>query len=156
MQKTAYEVRISDWSSDVCSSDLWDQSSARPLPLQEEGAMMPLKRVLPALILVVGLAACTESKPPAPPTEQQIHSSDSAVATGEMGRHPYRCSDGEPLFVDYKDNGLQIDLRRPSGAVPMTLPAPAQSEEPTSELQSLMRISYAVFCLKKKKKNTEL
>src|SRR3546814_8288019 len=82
----------------------WDQSSARPLPLQEEGAMMPLKRVLPALILVVGLAACTESKPPAPPTEQQIHSSDSAVATGEMGRHPYRCSDGEPLFVDYKDN----------------------------------------------------
>jgi hypothetical protein len=31
-----------------------------------------------------------------------------------MGRHPYRCSDGEPLFVDYKDNGLQIDLRRSS------------------------------------------
>src|SRR3546814_1307882 len=126
--------------------------------------MMPLKRVLPALILVVGLAACTESKPPAPPTEQQIHSSDSAVATGEMGRHPYRCSDGEPLFVDYKDNGLQIDLRRSSSAVPMTLTAPAQglpyvgetatatrSEEHTSALQSLMRISYAVFCLKKKK-----
>ncbi|WP_258048379.1 MliC family protein, partial [Sphingomonas citri] len=77
-------------------------------------------------ILVVGLAACTEGKPPAPPTEQQIHSSDSAVATGEMGRHPYRCSDGEPLFVDYKDNGLQIDLRRSSSAVPITLTAPAQ------------------------------
>src|SRR3546814_2454681 len=30
-----------------------------------------------------------------------------------------------------------------------------RSEEHTSELQSLMRISYAVFCLKKKKKNTE-
>ena len=88
--------------------------------------MTPLKRVLPALILVIGLAACTESKPPAPPTEQQIHSSDSAVATGEMGRHPYRCSDGEPLFVDYKDNGLQIDFRRSSSAVPMTLTAPAQ------------------------------
>src|SRR3546814_2034714 len=29
-----------------------------------------------------------------------------------------------------------------------------RSEEHTSELQSLMRISYAVFCLKKKKKNT--
>src|SRR3546814_2973618 len=29
--------------------------------------------------------------------------------------------------------------------------APARSEEHTSELQSLMRISYAVFCLKKKK-----
>src|SRR3546814_3735698 len=31
-------------------------------------------------------------------------------------------------------------------------PAPGRSEEHTSELQSLMRISYAVFCLKKKKK----
>src|SRR3546814_1396687 len=31
---------------------------------------------------------------------------------------------------------------------------PARSEEHTSELQSLMRISYAVFCLKKKKRNT--
>src|SRR3546814_10389434 len=86
--------------------------------------MMPLKRVLPALILVVGLAACTESKPPAPPTEQQIHSSDSAVATGEMGRPPYRCSDGEPLFVDYKDNGLTSEWRRSSRAVPMTTTVP--------------------------------
>src|SRR3546814_2193422 len=33
--------------------------------------------------------------------------------------------------------------------------APARSEEHTSELQSLMRISYAVFCLKKKKKKTK-
>src|SRR3546814_3725472 len=33
--------------------------------------------------------------------------------------------------------------------------SPTRSEEHTSELQSLMRISYAVFCLKKKKKNKE-
>src|SRR3546814_10876756 len=33
---------------------------------------------------------------------------------------------------------------------------PARSEEHTSELQSLMRISYAVFCLKKKNKNKKL
>src|SRR3546814_2260697 len=33
-------------------------------------------------------------------------------------------------------------------------PAPPRSEEHTSELQSLMRISYAVFCLKKKKTST--
>src|SRR3546814_7813631 len=32
---------------------------------------------------------------------------------------------------------------------------PSRSEEHTSELQSLMRISYAVFCLKKKKKKTK-
>src|SRR3546814_8134729 len=35
-------------------------------------------------------------------------------------------------------------------------PALARSEEHTSELQSLMRISYAVFCLKKKKKNQHM
>src|SRR3546814_3364373 len=34
------------------------------------------------------------------------------------------------------------------------LPRPERSEEHTSELQSLMRISYAVFCLKKKNKQT--
>src|SRR3546814_4708950 len=33
---------------------------------------------------------------------------------------------------------------------------PSRSEEHTSELQSLMRISYAVFCLKKKKKNKKI
>lgn len=88
--------------------------------------MMNWKRALSALVFVGGLVACSESKPPAPPTEQQIHSSDSAVATGEMGRHPYRCSDGEPLFVDYKDSGLQIDLRRSNSGPPMTLTAPAQ------------------------------
>src|SRR3546814_6419763 len=40
--------------------------------------------------------------------------------------------------------------------VPIILPAPgARSEEHTSELQSLMRISYAVFCLKKKKQHSK-
>src|SRR3546814_9180872 len=42
-------------------------------------------------------------------------------------------------------------LRRPGLAV---IDHVMRSEEHTSELQSLMRISYAVFCLKKKKKNT--
>src|SRR3546814_2904780 len=37
---------------------------------------------------------------------------------------------------------------------PMSRTGAYRSEEHTSELQSLMRISYAVFCLKKKKKNT--
>src|SRR3546814_3413171 len=40
---------------------------------------------------------------------------------------------------------------RSGSCVPAVPPAPARSEEHTSELQSLMRISYAVFCLKKKK-----
>src|SRR3546814_7551490 len=52
-------------------------------------------------------------------------------------------------------------LRARARGGPPVLPAPARgraplrSEEHTSELQSLMRISYAVFCLKKKKKQTD-
>src|SRR3546814_9189980 len=45
--------------------------------------------------------------------------------------------------------------RRPDGQRPVAGPGGDRSEEHTSELQSLMRISYAVFCLKKKKKNTD-
>src|SRR3546814_5195034 len=43
-----------------------------------------------------------------------------------------------------------IELKR-TGEVQGVIPHGARSEEHTSELQSLMRISYAVFCLKKKK-----
>src|SRR3546814_6556655 len=39
---------------------------------------------------------------------------------------------------------------------PVNIASPYRSEEHTSELQSLMRISYAVFCLKKKHQNQEI
>src|SRR3546814_3104816 len=42
---------------------------------------------------------------------------------------------------------------RPSVSTACSISSRRRSEEHTSELQSLMRISYAVFCLKKKKKN---
>src|SRR3546814_9445799 len=47
--------------------------------------------------------------------------------------------------VDQKTKQKKLIFSRPAG----------RSEEHTSELQSLMRISYAVFCLKKKKKNIQ-
>src|SRR3546814_10251285 len=54
------------------------------------------------------------------------------------------------------DRGLSITApsltSRRSTALPANIPIELRSEEHTSELQSLMRISYAVFCLKKKKK----
>src|SRR3546814_1560391 len=43
------------------------------------------------------------------------------------------------------------EIRAPAGGCTIIMPARQRSEEHTSELQSLMRISYAVFCLKKKK-----
>src|SRR3546814_10864063 len=60
---------------------------------------------------------------------------------------------GEPQHVAGERRGSETQLE-----VRGILDAPPRSEEHTSELQSLMRISYAVFCLKKKntvKSNTE-
>src|SRR3546814_8547192 len=48
----------------------------------------------------------------------------------------------------------EVTVIQSSSAMPCRAPVP-KSEEHTSELQSLMRISYAVFCLKKKKNNEE-
>src|SRR3546814_1680794 len=57
--------------------------------------------------------------------------------------------------VESIDAGMKLGANHPMG--PLTLAdfvgLDTRSEEHTSELQSLMRISYAVFCLKKKKKN---
>src|SRR3546814_1057438 len=50
---------------------------------------------------------------------------------------------------------LTFTLTAAIGALSGMLIAPVRSEEHTSELQSLMRISYAVFCLKKKKQNNQ-
>src|SRR3546814_8723461 len=55
-----------------------------------------------------------------------------------------------------RDDGATMPARRFAGAVQARqLGRLVRSEEHTSELQSLMRISYAVFCLKKKKNETK-
>src|SRR3546814_6487353 len=73
-QKTAYEMRISDWSSDVCSSDLHAFSSVTPssrgvrIPVHDQGSLeidLPSKlddngrRALP-VVLEIGRASCRE------------------------------------------------------------------------------------------------
>src|SRR3546814_9184891 len=67
---------------------------------------------------------------------------------------------GQPLVALLEDKGKTIGcftaMRGKRLGLPVLgSPIPGRSEEHTSELQSLMRISYAVFCLKKKKKETE-
>src|SRR3546814_1786772 len=51
------------------------------------------------------------------------------------------------------DDGIELVILPMPGEI-VELGKEIRSEEHTSELQSLMRISYAVFCLKKKKRNT--
>src|SRR3546814_10899734 len=76
------------------------------------------------------------------------------TAAVELARRGYR-----PRIVDRNDgptplskavgiSARSLELLEPSGAT-------GRSEEHTSELQSLMRISYAVFCLKTKKKKQQ-
>src|SRR3546814_6545070 len=65
-------------------------------------------------------------------------------------RHP--CADRLRIGMVFQK--FAADLRSPRRKGTMVRSCTCRSEEHTSELQSLMRISYAVFCLKKKKKQT--
>src|SRR3546814_5361470 len=105
-QKTAYEMRISDWSSDVCSSDL---------PSRERDCSRANTR-----------------------RARQRRKGDDMTMTRDFKETVKERAGRDPAFAKaLLDEAATLFLNR--------------SEEHTSELQSLMRISYAVFCLKKKK-----
>jgi hypothetical protein len=72
------------------------------------------------------LTGCSEKPQPGPPTEQEIHAADHGEAGGSLGRHPYRCEDRKPLFVDFRDKGLQVELRDAPDTSPLVLTAPTQ------------------------------
>src|SRR3546814_5469963 len=104
-------MRISDWSSDVCSSDL-DRCQLHADP-HFAGAARP--------------RGCRRRR-----VRWSDHRTD----------REWRCACWSPA----------IALGPLSEEPGRSHPDPVRSEEHTSELQSLMRISYAVFCLKKKNK----
>src|SRR3546814_9402098 len=60
-------------------------------------------------------------------------------------------TDEPPATMDWPSTSMTVRLDASVPSTSLSL-ASTRSEEHTSELQSLMRISYAVFCLKKKKK----
>src|SRR3546814_7354923 len=111
-QKTAYEMRISDWSSDVCSSDLLQH-----LRHHAAGAHQ------------------------APDMLDRLDAAELHEAGAGDGVDRLTCRVGNQVQM--------VAGHHPASARREVC---ARSEEHTSELQSLMRISYAVFCLKKKKK----
>src|SRR3546814_2857654 len=109
-------MRISDWSSDVCSSDLvFGRRSRRAL-----GRVASAGRHHRAVWLQQPAVPCVDCLP----------RQSRGVDAGYFGRKP------DPWDAGAADGGIPVITGR--------------SEEHTSELQSLMRISYAVFCLKKK------
>src|SRR3546814_1761089 len=127
-------MRSSDWSSDVCSSDLW--------PIQARSA-----RETGSL-----------SRPAAPSDRQGILRALDRHGDRAPGDKIDPCrnlvdrnANGDTLGeADPTEGGVDIGEKAPRSGGPLAV-VDTRSEEHTSELQSLMRISYAVFCLKKKK-----
>src|SRR3546814_3154893 len=81
------------------------------------------------------------------------------ITAAKPAAKPFNLSDGQGLFLTVQPNGSKIwklSFRHlgKQKTLHLGLWPDVRSEEHTSELQSLMRISYAVFCLKKKKQTT--
>lgn len=72
------------------------------------------------------LLGCSEQPKPGPPTEQELHSTDIGTPGRVKGRHLFSCRDGGELLVDFKDQGLFLDIREREGDPPVTLTAPSQ------------------------------
>src|SRR3546814_5328638 len=72
------------------------------------------------------------------------------TALEELGREASLALDGERVPMDRRSHVYSVDLRYQGQNYEINIALSQRSDEHTSELQSLMRISYAVFCLKKK------
>src|SRR3546814_5295015 len=136
-------MRISDWSSDVCSSDL---ALAAPLPRPalrleiDDDVQVTDPGVAEAILRLVQEALTNSAR-----------HADADVVHVRLAR------DGEAITARIEDDGrLRGAIREGNGLAGMRERIDAlhgeRSEEHTSELQSLMRTSYAVFGLKTKKK----
>src|SRR3546814_3436279 len=132
-QKTAYEMRISDWSSDVCSSDLQ--------PMIERGIGEAIeqrigigRKILPRR----GLDRRSGFIAHQPFDERTNLGIGDGLMDMFMAAAEPDIGEGRMRAVEHSQ--FRRLIRRN-----------VRSEEHTSELQSLMRNSYAVFCLKKKK-----
>src|SRR3546814_4789401 len=115
-------MRISDWSSDVCSSDLG---------VAKQGALLREREIQSLRVEIETL-------------QEREHELERGIAAWRD-----RLLAAEQQREDAQ-RGLYMAHRSVSELAGQ-LQSQQRSEEHTSELQSLMRISYAVFCLEKKK-----
>src|SRR3546814_1520926 len=139
-------MRISDWSSDVCSSDLLPNEGLCSISTSQWLAgllgLVPLpcfenSNTSEVLSVKYQTAPLAEDMYINGPIEADVWLSTTAADASLSVR-----------VDDVDENGVAKSLT--NGIQTASL----RSEEHTSELQSLMRISYAVFCLKKKKTMT--
>src|SRR3546814_5035943 len=135
-QKTAYDMRISDWSSDVCSSDLNTSVATPAYQWNSRESFYKNCQLWDELKFSDGRALKLSGE----------EGGESWVANHDEGTGHGMCfrlsGDLWVLSPESVREACKQDGRVGSARV--------RSEEHTSELQSLMRNSYAVFCLKKK------
>src|SRR3546814_9099285 len=160
-QKTAYEMRISDWSSDVCSSDLAIAPECAPTRPATRPCRSALGRDgLPRENRSRHGALPQQPKPPCQPAhaghcslhpirQDAIMASKTSWAAFPHDAKAYAFA-GDALKKAWPKLHAGDCAPFPDDTrAAALLKAAGRSEEHTSELQSLMRISYAVFCLKK-------
>src|SRR3546814_7738095 len=123
-------MRISDWSSDVCSSDLETFLQVASLQQAAPGIVDKQFAQMREFLAAAGDSEATQTF--------RENFAESLLARA-LNQH------NGAIHAP----GLAMQIAADSGDPDM-----ARSEEHTSELQSLMRNSYAVFCLKKKNHNT--
>src|SRR3546814_1888208 len=123
-------MRISDWSSDVCASDLGDH-------LADPAHRLAVRRDNRERTEIV----------------EDILGGDRLLADTAFGEGEILGDRRIEMMADHQHVEMFVDRvdRERTGGVGRRGDDVGRSEEHTSELQSLMRISYAVFCLKKKK-----
>src|SRR3546814_7822316 len=134
-------MRISDWSSDVCSSDLGAQIGTLLDPDRPDGAALETG----------GVRAFGEQDT----LRAHRHGDALPLADGVRRDRRQRRQSGNRHAHPAVGRFQCLALEEIAGADEVgddRVERPFRSEEHTSELQSLMRISYAVFCLKKKTK----
>src|SRR3546814_9637959 len=131
-------MRISDWSSDVCSSDLPAGPGMQIFSPDGKYGYV-----------------CSSFNP----ETDVISVADHQIVARVKQESPFcpniaATPDGSQVWFTLKDVGKTqvFNARPPFNVLKVLDTGPIRSEEHTSELQSLMRISYAVFCLKKKNK----
>src|SRR3546814_5423742 len=152
---------ISDWSSDVCSSDLYcigfSRAYARAVGLDEVQIAREVRAELEAQDAITGTRyeAFEPADPARVPPRYLAWTAVALALILAIGYGIWRTQ----FFTAPTDEEIALtevpEATRPA-LRPGAVTAPMRSEEHTSELQSLMRISYAVFCLKKKKKQHDL
>src|SRR3546814_7138739 len=124
-QKTAYELRISDWSSDVCSSDL---ARGHKIAVVDIAAGAPvIKFGFP-----IGTATAAIAR------GAHVHSHNMATALSAEGGHAYRPA-ADPATPLADPPSFMGYLRADGRAATRT---EIRSEAHTAELQSLMRNPY--------------